>query len=73
MAEKKTTTTVELDGHKLVGALEKAGFDPKRLDLKETLGKGVDIEELQSRLRGGAAASSGWHVTVTVSVSRDDR
>ncbi|HTW81021.1 MAG TPA: hypothetical protein VME23_15850 [Terracidiphilus sp.] len=72
MAEKKTTsTTVELDGRKLVGALEKAGLDTKKLDLRETLGRGVDIEELQSRLRGGAAAASGWHVSVSVSVSRD--
>jgi len=73
MAEKKvTTTTVELDGAQLVSALQKAGLDPQKLDLKGTLGKGVDIEELQSRLRGPAArAKSGWHVKVTVEVTRD--
>ena len=71
MSEKKNTTTMELDGQKLVGALQKAGLDPKKLDLKEALGRGVDIEELQSRLRGGAAASGSWHVSVSVSVSRD--
>ena len=72
MAEqKKTTTTVELDGNQLVGALQKAGLDPHKLDLRGALGKGVDVEELESRLRGPAAARSGWHVVVTVSVSRD--
>ena len=73
MAEqKKTITTVELDGDHLVNALQKAGLDPKKLDLKGALGKGVDIEELQSRLHGAAAArKSGWHVSVSVSVSRD--
>lgn len=65
----KATTSVELDGSRLVGALQKAGLDPQKLDLRETLGKGVDVEELQSRLRS-AARASGWHVTVTVSVSR---
>ncbi|MFZ0860584.1 MAG: hypothetical protein ABR881_25450 [Candidatus Sulfotelmatobacter sp.] len=71
MAEKKTTTTVELDGNQLVGALQKAGLDPNKLDLRETLGKRVDIEELESRLRG-VAAKSGWHVSVSVTVSRAD-
>ena len=70
MAEKKTTTTVELDGNQLVGALQKAGLDPKKLDLRETLGTRVDIEELESRLRG-VSAKSGWHVSVTIKVSRD--
>jgi hypothetical protein len=72
MAEKKTTTTVELDGNQLVSALQKAGLDPTKLDLKETLGPRVDIQELQSRLHSaGKAAASHWHVNVTVTVSRD--
>ena len=70
--KKMTTTTVELDGNQLVEALRKAGLDPNKLDLRAALGKGVDVEELQSRLKGTERArSSAWHVKVSVSVSRD--
>lgn len=70
--KKKNTTIMELDGNQLVGALRKAGLDPEKLNLKEVLGRGVDVEELESRLRGvGAAARSGWHVSVHVSISKD--
>jgi hypothetical protein len=74
MAREKpqNTTTVDLDGRQLVGALRKAGLDPEKLNLRGVLGRGVDVEELESRLRGvGAAARSSWHVKVSVSVSRD--
>jgi hypothetical protein len=65
--KKPTTTTINMDGPTLVSALQKAGLDPKKLDLKGTLGKGVDVEELQSRLRGPAtAAARNWKVTVSV-------
>jgi hypothetical protein len=65
--KRPTTTTVDLDGPQLIGALRKAGLDPKKLDLKGVLGRGVDVEELQSRLRGPATeAAASWKVSVTV-------
>ena len=67
--KRPTTTTVDLDGPQLVSTLKKAGLDPKKLNLKGALGKGVDVEELQSRLRGTGteAAAAGWKVSVTIS------
>ncbi len=69
--KRQNTTVIEVDGEQLVGALRKAGLEPEKLNLRGVLGKGVDVEELESRLRGAAAARSGWHVTVSVSVSKD--
>ena len=70
MADEKrpTTTTIDLDGPQLISTLKKAGLDPKKLNLKGALGKGIDVEELQSRLRAPATeAAAGWKVSVTIS------
>jgi hypothetical protein len=73
MAEKhnepKTTATIEMDAGDLVHALRKAGLDPDKVDLREVIGEKLDVEELQSRLRGvGARDPSrfGWGVSITI-------
>ena len=65
----KKTTTIELDGNHLVQTLRQAGLDPHKLDVRKALpGGNVDVEELESRLKGtGSAAAGSWKVSVTVS------
>jgi hypothetical protein len=69
MAETGKTQTIRLDGNHLIETLKHAGMDPQKLDLKKALPGGqVDMEELETRLKGtGAAKSGSWHVSVTIS------
>ncbi|HEX4227241.1 MAG TPA: hypothetical protein VHZ07_01130 [Bryobacteraceae bacterium] len=69
MAETSKSQTIQLDGNHLVETLKHAGMDPSKLDLKKALpGAHVDMEELETRLKGtGAAKSGSWHVSVTIS------
>ena len=58
------TFDVEIDGNKLVGQLTRAGLDPTKLDLPAIVGRprGLDITELESRLRAaGNAKAADWH------------
>ena len=61
-----TTASVELDGQHLVQALQRAGMDPAKLNLREILGSRVDIQELQSRLQR-PTPDVEWHFHVSVS------
>ena len=58
------TFDVEIDGNKLVGQLTRAGLDTTKLDLPAIVGRprGLDITELESRLRAaGNAKAADWH------------
>lgn len=58
------TYDVEIDGNKLVSQLTRAGLDPTKLDLPAVVGRprGLDITELESRLRSANTATAGdWH------------
>jgi hypothetical protein len=62
------TKEVRLDGQKLLNSLQRAGLDPKKLDLVQLIGKRADIAELQARLTGtGVAKKSEWpDVTIVI-------
>lgn len=64
-----TKADITMDGNRMVETLKKAGLDPSRLNLKEVVGPGVDIEELQSRLRAtGTPTAARWEVRITVTI-----
>ena len=47
----------QLDGRTLLASLERAGLNPKELNLKQLLGPRPDIAELQARLTGTGSGS----------------
>jgi hypothetical protein len=60
------TKEVQVDGQTLLASLQRAGLDPKKLDLVQLIGKRADIAELQSRLTGTKSArarANTWNVT----------
>lgn len=63
-----TNKEMHLNGQKLLISLEKAGLNPKNLNLTQLLGKRADIAELQARLTGtGPANKSEWpDVTIVI-------
>jgi hypothetical protein len=62
--------TTKLDGRTLLASLERAGLNPKELNLKQLLGPRTDIAELQARLTGTGselARASEWpDVTIVI-------
>ena len=61
--ERKTETTIEIDPQLLIEALQRAGLDLAKLDLREILGPHVDIDALKSNL--------GSHVSVSINTDAD--
>jgi hypothetical protein len=63
--------TIQLDGDHVVQLLRRAGLDPNKLSVRDALpGAKVDVEELESRLKGTRAPSKGgggWKVSVSIS------
>jgi hypothetical protein len=65
------TKSQTLDGSQLLASLERAGMNPRALNLKQLLGPRPDLAELQARLTGtklpGAAQESKWpDVTIVI-------
>lgn len=74
MAEREDGTAkaveVEMDGNRILEALQKAGLDFQRLDVKELLGGGADAEELESRLQEMATSTAeSWEVQGGVKIT----
>lgn len=61
---------VEMDGNRILEALQDAGLDFQRLDLKELFGGGADAEELAARLQEMATSTTeSWEVEGGVKIT----
>ena len=69
MQDAKTIQAMNISGKTVVAALEKAGLNPKLLDLQALLGSQVsraDINELEKRLTGKVTVE--WEITIKVTL-----
>ena len=66
------TIQLEMDGNRLLAALQQAGLDFRRVDLEELLGSGEDARALESELRAMATSTEGsWEVEGGVQITYD--
>jgi hypothetical protein len=68
LARPVSSRVVVGDGAALLKVLERAGLDPKRLDLSSILDQRSDIEELNGILHGAAALRKGTWDGVTIQI-----